>query len=342
MASNNVDAEAAFLASMDNSYDPNEAMEAAMNAEDEEEDDDDYDPSSFNFTEAEAEAEAPPVEQQQEQEVEPEQEAAKAEQDVSATLSNNTSQAPSRTGSTAPALKQPDADTKPKTVGGFIMEESDDEENGAPLTSQVNGAEGAQSGLGAVAVAEAHDQLPQQQQQAHANVSLDRPQDTAASSTSLNGSAHFPVSAVPNPLPSPSVAAMLGKTATPSVAPTPVPAASSAPLPNGSVPQTPTTAPTLSHRLPNDIVGQLEDRIKEDPRADTDAWMSLIAHYLERSKLDEARRTYDRFFQIFPTTVRNISLCFSHLWPGASFSTLRVHDRERCMAKWKTLPYFLG
>lgn len=56
-------------------------------------------------------------------------------------------------------------------------------------------------------------------------------------------------------------------------------------------------------RLPNDFVGIMEDRIKEDPIGDTDAWITLINEYKRRNKLQEARETYDRFLNIFPTAV---------------------------------------
>jgi cleavage stimulation factor subunit 3 len=56
-------------------------------------------------------------------------------------------------------------------------------------------------------------------------------------------------------------------------------------------------------RLPNDKTGILEDRIKEDPRGDMDAWLSLIAEHRKRNKLDDARAVYDRFFKVFPQAV---------------------------------------
>ncbi|PNS21295.1 mRNA 3'-end-processing protein RNA14 [Sphaceloma murrayae] len=54
-------------------------------------------------------------------------------------------------------------------------------------------------------------------------------------------------------------------------------------------------------RLPNDVVGQLEDRIAEDAKGDVDAWLGLIAHLKARSKFDEVRKVYGRFFEIFPS-----------------------------------------
>ena len=56
-------------------------------------------------------------------------------------------------------------------------------------------------------------------------------------------------------------------------------------------------------RLPNDVIGILEDRIKEDPRGDMDAWLSLIREHRDRNKQAEARNVYERFFQVFPSSV---------------------------------------
>ncbi|MCJ1311006.1 mRNA 3'-end-processing protein rna14 [Agyrium rufum] len=53
-------------------------------------------------------------------------------------------------------------------------------------------------------------------------------------------------------------------------------------------------------RLPHDKIGLLEDRIKDDPRGDMDAWLSLITEHRKRGKLEEARKVYERFFGVFP------------------------------------------
>lgn len=57
-------------------------------------------------------------------------------------------------------------------------------------------------------------------------------------------------------------------------------------------------------RLPNDTIGILEDRIQEDPRGDTNAWLNLIDEHRKRGKIEEARATYERFFVVFPAAVR--------------------------------------
>jgi cleavage stimulation factor subunit 3 len=56
-------------------------------------------------------------------------------------------------------------------------------------------------------------------------------------------------------------------------------------------------------RLPLDRVGILEDRIKEDPRGDIDAWLSLISEHRKRNKSDDARSVYERFLKVFPSAV---------------------------------------
>lgn len=64
----------------------------------------------------------------------------------------------------------------------------------------------------------------------------------------------------------------------------------------------PTTALPKA-RLPHDRIGILEDRIKEDPRGDLDAWLSLISEHRKRGKLEDARNAYERLFTVFPWAV---------------------------------------
>ena len=56
-------------------------------------------------------------------------------------------------------------------------------------------------------------------------------------------------------------------------------------------------------RLAHDVVGILEDRIKEDPRGDVLAWLELIDELKRRNKQEEVRRLYDRYFEVFPLAV---------------------------------------
>ena len=221
--------------------------------------------------------------------------------------------------STPAATTEQQEAPKEKTVGGFIVDDEDEEEDAAqPPPSQMNGIEGAQSGLGAAAVAQAQDVPP---------VASDASQDLAAQNAGLNGPAqpsvvsasHTPsnvstTASFQAPAPAPAsqsaTADQQGKqelqptteaaSVSQSAAATPQPPQASTSAPqqgNDAVPATPTA------RLPHDKVGQLEDRIKEDPRADTDAWMSLIAHYKEKGQFDQMRGVYERFFKVFPNAV---------------------------------------
>lgn len=52
-----------------------------------------------------------------------------------------------------------------------------------------------------------------------------------------------------------------------------------------------------------DPVVLLEARIQEDPRGDMDAWTSLMADHKRRSRVDDLRRLYNRFLEVFPQAV---------------------------------------
>lgn len=257
-------------------YDPTEYEN--YDQQDAADEDDDYDPSSFNFGgDASEQQDTPP-------------ESAPAAEDPP-----------------APVAKAPKPQQK---VAGFIVEESDDEQDESAPPSQSNGTSGAQSGLGAVTASEAQD------------VSLSSaPQDTATSSTSLNGSTtvHVPASTSPS-LPDPSLQQPIpeqGKIMSPvasaqaSIAPTPqppAPAVAAAPEPASIQTNGVTSQPPA--RLPHDKVGQLEDRIKDDPKGDIDAWMGLVEHYADKGQYDQVRSVYTRFSSVFPKTV-----CYAFFLP---------------------------
>jgi len=63
--------------------------------------------------------------------------------------------------------------------------------------------------------------------------------------------------------------------------------------------------PNPKSRLPADVVGMLEDRIKDDPKGDTEAWFFLIEEQKRRHKIEDTRNTYERFLAIFPQAVRH-------------------------------------
>lgn len=60
------------------------------------------------------------------------------------------------------------------------------------------------------------------------------------------------------------------------------------------------------HSLPSGIdqVAFFEARINEDPRGDMDAWLALIANHKQQGSLDELRKIYARFLEVFPQAVR--------------------------------------
>lgn len=97
-----------------------------------------------------------------------------------------------------------------------------------------------------------------------------------------------------------------------SIPTTPQPQAQTVPAksvsPSGGVTQTSSVAvstktSTRRKRLPQDVVGQFEDRIEDDPKGDIDAWMGLIDEYQKKGKIDDARSVYERFFIVFPSAV---------------------------------------
>jgi len=63
-------------------------------------------------------------------------------------------------------------------------------------------------------------------------------------------------------------------------------------------------------RLPHDRVGILQDRVDEDPRGDLSAWLELIAEHRGRNRLDSAREVYEQFLKVFPMAVSFISIEF--------------------------------
>lgn len=62
------------------------------------------------------------------------------------------------------------------------------------------------------------------------------------------------------------------------------------------------TAVVRKTRLPSDVVGILEDRIADDP-LDFPAFEELITIFRNKSKIDEARQTYESFLKVLPASV---------------------------------------
>jgi cleavage stimulation factor subunit 3 len=72
------------------------------------------------------------------------------------------------------------------------------------------------------------------------------------------------------------------------------------------VPFVPTNVPSNVTATPVaslDPVTLFEARIKEDPRGDMDAWVNLIAEHKRNSRLDDVRKVYNQFLEVFPQSV---------------------------------------
>ncbi len=168
----------------------------------------------------------------------------------------------------------------PRTVGGFVIDEDDDEEG---ETSGLNGSLGNTSSPKAAQASDntfSTSELP-----------IEKATQDAGLAAPLTVS-----SAIAPPL-STSHRSPLATNASASGTPLNFSTESSFPLPKT--------------RLPQDRVGILEDRIADDPRGDIDAWLNLISELRSRNKLDDARAVYERFFKIFPSAVStNQFICF--------------------------------
>lgn len=184
--------------------------------------------------------------------------------------------------------------SQPRTIGGFIVD--DDEDDGGPLlpptivrASGTNGFSHIDRGLSST------PQRPLiQSPAAVASPKSDISsrlvaQDPVVSLSSSNGAADT-----------------VSNSAIATVASPPATTVSATvihPISQTVMKQEPESTAIAKARLPNDRVGMLEDRIKDDPKGDVDAWLSLIAEHRKRNKLADVRATYDRFFRVFPSAV---------------------------------------
>ena len=116
---------------------------------------------------------------------------------------------------------------------------------------------------------------------------------------------------------------------TPNVNGQPLNVDSTKPLESSSSTSHPMSART---RLPHDTIGILEDRIKDDAKGDTNAWLSLIDEYKKRGKIDEIRKVHERFFAVFPQAVSSLAyFCCRHLTMQRPSSGLRLRTPK---TKW--------
>ncbi|KAL9085958.1 MAG: hypothetical protein Q9165_007320 [Trypethelium subeluteriae] len=178
---------------------------------------------------------------------------------------------------------------QPRTVGGFIVDDEDDEDE----TSLQRPSGAGANGLLGVARSTSTPQRSVSRtsnNNASSNVQISNDAQDQGVSDSVSNGASNALSAATVPTPNLSKQDSEEKAhqiSAPVEASDPVPT-----IPSMSLPKA---------RLPNDRVGILEDRIAEDPRGDLDAWLSLINEYRNRDKIEDARAVYDRFFEVFPT-----------------------------------------
>ncbi|KAI9724961.1 MAG: hypothetical protein M1812_000237 [Candelaria pacifica] len=186
---------------------------------------------------------------------------------------------------------------KPRTLGGFIVDDEDEDDNEASFHIVTDTSNGASSIIEAVSSFPADQSLSEAQGSIIStnNVSLkNAPEDKGAPNVAQGGAVHT----VPNlaaVIPDTGASATDDSIAKPSQT-LPAPSLSEA---TSTGIATPGTALPKA-RLPHDRVGILEDRIKDDPRGDLDAWVSLINEHRKRNKFEDARRVYERFFKVFP------------------------------------------
>lgn len=105
-------------------------------------------------------------------------------------------------------------------------------------------------------------------------------------------------------------------------------------------PPPPTSAPSIVTATPLaslDPVALFEARIKEDPRGDMDAWISLLADHRRNSRLDDVRKVYNRFLEVFP---QSVSLYDARR--QLSFSTTYMADNARPTCGWSGLRWSLA
>jgi cleavage stimulation factor subunit 3 len=196
---------------------------------------------------------------------------------------------------------QTSARVQPRLKGGFVVEDGEDDDEVEEEEAKDGDVYDSADGMEApVSAATAVQQTPLG--------STDSPQVSIQGATQTSSQAPNVPNGAANVVSS--TAALQNGVALPRDS-TATPAQS---LPNIQVklPQTPSNAGTPTSavpkaRLAHDTIGILEDRIKEDPRGDMDAWLSLLGELRSRNKKDEVRRVYNDFFKQFPLAVRSFS-----------------------------------
>lgn len=213
---------------------------------------------------------------------------------VSQLSSQGSAAAPNQTHSSASTPAQ----ALPRIVGGFEVDDDPEDEEGTPdgkdEVDVYDPAVGLDFEVSTPAPANAFDRTSQSPEQE-------------------NGITPVPVQATGSPADiSSSTTLPAGVDAPRTATATPAPTASDVP-PQPDPPRSPVNgaavAPGLpKSRLAHDVVGILEDRIKDDPRGDIDAYLELIQEFKNRNKQDEVRRVYEQYLSVFPFAVRVLPL----------------------------------
>lgn len=221
---------------------------------------------------------------------------------VALSASNATVQAPLRPSSIEPSSR-PQQSVQPRTVAGFIVDDDDDDGNSinAPeLVASVGLVNAAlptgSHGLPGVSlrpVSESPDPRTSSQDVSPLNVasrSVSEGHQTDPADNSINVASVPPYSATT----AVDTSTQFQRREGPAQLSDAVSARNAAAAPSAAI---------AKSRLPHDRVGILEDRIKDDPRGDLDAWLSLINEYRKRNKIQDARNVYERYFKVFPMAV---------------------------------------
>lgn len=220
--------------------------------------------------------------------------------------SPNSSQNPSRAESQSSTPLPPagaTAQPQTRTIGGFVVEDDEDEDEKDEADYEPPAVLGVDD-TNAMPMTMSEDPSSGN---ANQNTSQDvsHQEGTAAVPDIANSSySHVPV---PNIDPSASgqaswTGAAIDASHQSSTVPTPVPDDSAA----------------GRSRLPHDRVGILQDRVDEDPRGDLSAWLELIAEHRGRNRLDSAREAYEQFLKVFPMAVSFISTKFHQMNQGTN------------------------
>lgn len=207
-------------------------------------------------------------------------------------LNQPPSQVPTPIMSSTPVPSQPQR--QPRIVGGFEVDDDPDEEDVAQ--DEKDDADVYDPSIGV----DFDAPTP-----APANA-LDR---TSQSPEQENGITPAPVQATGSLADISSSTLLTGGDATRAATATPAqtaPATPAQPSPPRSHVNGLVNAGLPKSRLAHDVIGILEDRIKDDPRGDTAAYLELIDELKSRNKQDDVRRVYEQYLTVFPFDVRII------------------------------------